>query len=92
MPIEFTAIHGVYNVTTLSNGHYFTVYRGSQIMGTIARPRAADRHWSAWTTEGRFLGNAIGPRTALALFTKRDRDNDRHDRMVSNYISEGLGE
>jgi hypothetical protein len=75
MAIEFTANIGGYAVTTRSDSHYFTVYRGGQIMGTITRPMRHDRHWSAYTTEGHFLGSTIGPRTALGLFVRRDRLN-----------------
>jgi len=91
MPIEFTANHGDYSVTTRSDQRWFTVYKGEEIAGTLQRPGVYDRNkrWRAFATNGDMIGSGIGPRTALALFTRRDIVN-RSNASAGNWPQEGI--
>lgn len=73
--IELTISIAGYTVTTRSDSNYFTAYKEGTlaIAGTISRPHRGDRHWCAYDIEGSYLGYGIGPRTALVLFSRRDR-------------------
>jgi len=75
MPLEFRARIGAYHVTTRSDQRWFTVYKGEEIAGTLQRPGVYDRNkrWRAFATSGDMIGTGIGPRTALAHFTRNTR-------------------